>query len=327
MARFVISLLAIVIVGASAPAQQHSPADTTAQHAARDSVAPPPAAIDTVVTYSAADSIVFSLRLRRMDLFGKSETNYQTMGLRAERVDLNWTNATLVAFGVRDTVPRDTTVGKPILKDGGEEYRGDLIRYNFRSRKGKITVGTTDMDKGFYRGDEIKKVETDVLYVADGRYTTCDAPDPHYYFASPKMKVYVRDKVVAEPVYFYIADVPVFALPFGVFPSHSGRASGIIAPAYGDDNMRGKYFSHFGYYWAINDYTDVASAFSYYARGGWENRTNFRYRLRYEFSGTLDARIASKYEGEPGDPTYNSGRDYLVSWVHAQDLGRYRYWI
>jgi lipopolysaccharide assembly outer membrane protein LptD (OstA) len=294
--------------------------DSTAHRASRDSVAIPPSSIDTIVTYSAADSIVFSLHARRMDLFGKSQTSYQTMDLRAERVDLNWTDATLVAFGVRDTIPKDTVIGRPILKDAGDEYHGDRIRYNFRTRKGKITVGTTEMDKAYYKGEEIKKVDTDVLYVEDGRYTTCDLPDPHYYFASPKMKVYVRDQVIAEPVYFYIADVPIFALPFGVFPSKSGRASGLIAPAYGEDVNRGKYFSHLGYYWAINDYLDLASAFSYYARGGWENRSNLRYRLRYEFSGALDVRFASQHSGELGDPGYTTGRDYLLSWVHAEEL-------
>jgi len=54
------------------------------------------------------------------------------------------------------------------------------------------------------------------------------------------MKVMVKDKIVARPVYLYIADVPVFALPFGIFPSERGRRSGIIGPAFGE-STRGRY--------------------------------------------------------------------------------------
>jgi len=313
----VLALLLLALLCSSVGAGQELLQPDTLAAAAIDTAR---ADIDTIVTYSAVDSINFTVKARQMDLYGKGETNYQAIGLKAERVSLNWEDATLTAYGVQDTTKRDTTIGRPILRDEGEDYNGDLIRYNFRTRRGKITVGTTEMDEGFYRGGEIKKVEPDVLYVANGRYTTCSAPDPHFYFASPRMKVYVRDQVVAEPVYFYIADVPLFALPFGVFPSKGGRASGIIPPVYGEDNQRGKYFSRFGYYWAISDYLDFATAFSYYTRGGWENRSNFRYRLRYNFSGGLDARITQKHIGERSDPDYNEQQDYYVSWVHGQEL-------
>ena len=69
-------------------------------------------------------------------------------------------------------------------------------------------------------------METDVLFVEDGKFTTCDLDHPHYYFGSPTMKITVKDKIVARPIFLYIADVPVFALPFGIFPSERGRRSG-----------------------------------------------------------------------------------------------------
>ena len=127
--------------------------------------------VDTLVTYSARDSIIYSLRTRFMYLYGKSEMQYQSTGLKAERVDVNWDDATLQGFGVPDTAKKDSVIGKPIMQDGGDEYHGDKIAYNFKSRKGKITVGTTRMDNGYYIGKDIKKVEPDVLCVADGKYT------------------------------------------------------------------------------------------------------------------------------------------------------------
>jgi lipopolysaccharide assembly outer membrane protein LptD (OstA) len=276
--------------------------------------------IDTLVNYTAKDSIIYSLRTRYMNLYGKSELQYQTIGLKSERVNVNWDDATLVAYGAADTVKADSIIGKPIMRDGGNEYHGDQVRYNFRTRKGKITIGTTQMDNGYYVGTQIKKVEPDVLCVADGTYTTCDNKDPHFYFESPKMKVFVRDKVVAEPVYFFVAGVPLFALPFGVFPAHGGRSSGVITPAYGEDGRYGWYLSHIGYYWAVSDYWDIASMFDIYSRGRWQSQTNIHYALRYNFGGSITAQITSTPEGESSDPNFNKIRQYYVNITHGQQI-------
>lgn len=278
--------------------------------------------IDTVVTYSASDSIIYSMRTRFMDLYGNTDLQYQTLGLKAERTSVNWNTMTLSSVGIPDTSDKKgkKKIGSPVMKDGGETYNGSQISYNFQTKKGKINVGETQMDNGFYQGEEIKKDEPEVLYVADGRYTTCNDEHPHFYFYSPKMKVIVHDKVIAEPVYFYVEDVPLFVLPFGVFPSHGGRSSGIITPAYGEDNRRGKYLSHFGYFWAASDYWDVATAFDWYTRGGWLNRTNIRYNLRYNFSGALTTNFTDLTMGEPNDPNYQRQRDHNIVWTHHQDI-------
>jgi len=283
---------------------------------------PSASGVDTVVTYSAGDSIVYSMRTRFMNLYGKSDLKYRTIGLKAERVNVNWNTATLSAEGVKDSTDSTgtKTVGPPVLIDGGETYNGSRIGYNFRSQRGKIIVGDTEIEQGYYHGEAIKKIEKDVLYVAGGRYTTCDAEHPHYYFYSPKMKVVLRDHIVAEPVYFYIADVPVFALPFGVFPNKSGRRSGIIAPAYGEDARRGRFLSHFGYYWAISDYMDLATTFDWYTRGGWLNRSLYRYALRYNFTGSVSANVTSLHTGESSDPGRTQQRDYNIQINHNQQI-------
>jgi lipopolysaccharide assembly outer membrane protein LptD (OstA) len=297
-------------------------ADTSRLSASvRDTVAAP-SGVDTVVTYLAKDSIVYSLNTRLMNLYGKSELRYRTIGLKSERVDVNWDNATLSARGIPDTAAKGVkkTIGSPVMVDGGETYNGSRISYNFKTQKGKISVGDTEIEQGYYHGEAIKKIDRDVLYVAGGRYTTCDAEHPHYYFFSPKMKVVLRDRIIAEPVYFYISDVPVFALPFGVFPNESGRRSGIIAPAYGNDARKGHFLSHFGYYWAINDYMDASSTFDWFTRGGWLNRSMFRYALRYDFTGSISASYTNFHTGEAGEPDRTEQKEYNIQINHNQQI-------
>ncbi len=316
--RTMLLLLAAFVFPASLFSQV--PTDTLAPARVDTVVTTRTSDVDTLVVYSAKDSITYSMGTRTMYLYGQAELKYRTIELKAERIQMNWETSTLHAEGIPD--PKDTTkwIGLPILTDAGEKYDGAKISYNFRTKKGRITMANTQIEQGYYHGEKIKKVETDVLFVAHGRYTTCDLNHPHFYFYSPKMKVVLRDKVIAEPIFFFIADVPVFALPFGVFPNKAGRRSGIIAPAYGYDARRGRYISNFGYYWAISDYLDGATTFDWFTRGGWMNRSLLRYALRYAFTGSVSANITRAHTGEPGDPDRTEQRDYNINLFHNQQI-------
>jgi lipopolysaccharide assembly outer membrane protein LptD (OstA) len=280
-----------------------------------------PSGIDSVVNYSAADSIIYSLTNKIMYLHGKGDIKYKTMGLKAENIDINWTTSILNAVGVPDTA--DTTGkkfrGLPNLIDAGETYKGSKVTYNFKTKKGRIDLGQTEMEQGYYYGEEIKKVEPDVMYVGHGRFTTCELEHPHYYFASPEMKVVLKDKVIARPVYLYISDVPIFALPFGIFPNERGRRSGIIAPAYGESS-RGRYLTHLGYYWAMTDYTDIGLRADGYSKGSWVMYSNFRYALRYNFSGSISGSLAKMITGERGDPDYSNQKLFNLRINHNQEF-------
>ena len=297
--------------------------DTT-QAAAPDTIKPieSPSGIDSVVTYSAVDSVVYSMADRTMYLYGKGTIRYKELGLKAEHININWDDATLHAEGVPDS--SDSTgnrfSGLPEMIDGNERYQGSAVAYNFRTKKGKIDLGKTEIERGLYYGDAIKKVDDRVLFVADGRFTTCDLEHPHYYFYSPEMKIVVGDRVVARPVTLDIADVPVFALPFGVFPTERGRRSGLIAPAYGESGTRGRYLTHLGYYWALSNYTDINFRTDLYTKGGYTLYSDFRYALRYNFSGGISGSYGRVVTGEPGDPNYGNDEVFNVRLAHSQEF-------
>jgi lipopolysaccharide assembly outer membrane protein LptD (OstA) len=283
--------------------------------------------IDTSVVYSAIDSIVYSYPKKVMMMYGKSDVKFRTLGLKSERIDVNWNDNNLESYGVLDSSKIGKTDslkklyrGTPVMVDGGETYEGWKIGYNFKSQKGLVTLGETEMEKSYYHGEQIKKVDKDMMFISNGVFTSCDLDHPHYFFFSPRMRVTIRDKIVAEPIYLYVADVPVFVLPFGVFPSQGGRRSGIITPAYGDDANRGKYISHLGYYDAISDYTDLAVAGDWYPEGGWQAYSNFRYAKRYDFTGALTGQYSRLLIGEPSDYNREDQSNYRVNLTHKQQF-------
>jgi hypothetical protein len=329
------SLLALALLAGSAPPaaaqrpDRTGPPDSLAVQSRRDSsgtrdtlrTRESTSGVDSIITYTASDSVVYGIDARTMFLYGKGDIKYKELGLKAERIDVNWTTSTLRARGVIDT--SDTTgkrwTGLPVLIDGHETYNGSTIAYNFKTKRGRIDLAKTEIERGLYTGEAIEKSEKDVLFVRSGRFTTCELDHPHYYFGSPEMKVFVQDKVVARPVYFFVADVPVFALPFGVFPSQRGRRSGVIIPGYGESS-RGRYLTHLGYYWATNDYADMNIRGDFYTNGSYTLYSDIRYALRYAFTGGLSASYGRVITGEPGDPEYSSDEVFNVHMTHNQDF-------
>lgn len=282
--------------------------------------------IETLVNYNSSDSIIYDFNSRSMKLFGKSGVKQAEMSLKSEFIDIDWNTSSLLAKGIIDSTKPQTDslkkryFGLPIMTDGPDEYKGFNVAYNFKSKKGKVVLGDTEQEQGYYHGQQIKKIDKNILYVANGRYTTCDDAHPHFYFYSPQMKITLRDKIIARPIYLYIADVPIFALPFGVFPNQNGRRSGIIAPTYGEHWQRGRYLSHLGYYWAANDYFDINFLTDLYSHGGWRAYSDLHYGLKYNFSGRIFMDYSRITLGEKDDFDRRDESNYRANLQHFQQL-------
>ncbi|NTW49160.1 MAG: LPS-assembly protein LptD, partial [Chlorobiales bacterium] len=194
------------------------------------------------------------------------------------------------------------------------------VAYNFKTKRGKISDVYTQIDEGYYRGENIKRRETGELYVEGGRYTTCNHPNPHYWFYGDKMKIIPGDRVISRPLVLYVEGVPVFAVPFMFFPSNSGQTSGIVVPRYGYDNTIGYNISQGGYYWYINDYMDWLNEGDISFNGSWRMRSRFRYAERYKFVGSISAEFQRQFRNEETDPDYAESEGWNVTVDHVQDF-------
>ena len=180
------------------------------------------------------------------------------------------------------------TIGFPVFTDNGEEYAGQRIDYNFRTKRGRVLYGETSIDGGIYYGAKIKRVGTEMAYIEDGVFTTCEAPHPHFYFTSPQMKVIANDKLFLDPVIWYVEDIPVFAIPFGLFVSlERGRRSGLLLPTPLFSSNRGFVLNGLGYYFAISDYLDADISADLMTVGGVVLRSTTNYSVVDHMSGNL----------------------------------------
>ena len=275
-------------------------------------------ALDAPVIYECNDSIVFT-NGGYAYLYGKGKVNYEQIELTADVITMNMDSSTVYATGVVDTA--GVMQGKPVFKDGSTPYESQIMRYNFKTKKGFINNVVTQQGEGYVTSNDAKKDANDILYMQNGRYTTCDNHEhPHFYLALTKAKVRPKKNVVFGPAYMVIEDVPLpLAIPFGFFPFSSKYSSGFIMPTYGDEMNRGFYLRDGGYYFAISDMMDLALRGEIFTKGSWGVSAQSNYNKRYKFSGNVNFSYLVTKTGDKNMPDYSESKDFKIAWTHRQD--------
>jgi len=275
--------------------------------------------LTAVVNYKAQDSLVFAAGNMAW-LFGSSQVTYADIDLTAERIQLSLDSSLVHANGVPDSTSGKLT-GKPIFKDNSGEYETRTMSYNFKTAKGYIQDVTTQQGDGYVTGGTTKKMPDNDIFLESGRYTTCDQTEcPHFYIELTKARVRPNKNIVTGPAYLVVADVPLpLAIPFGFFPFTKSYSSGILMPTYGVDNSRGLYLRDGGYYFAINDYMDLALRGELYTLGSWGIQADTHYARRYKYKGNMSFSYIITKTGEKGMDDYQEQKNMKVVWSHSQD--------
>jgi len=251
-----------------------------------------------------ADLIQYSMDTETTLLQNNAVITYGDMSMTAGQVGVYWRKNLLRARSLIDTAG---AADFPVLRQTGQEdFHGKIMVYDLQSQRGKVVAGRTKMDEGNYFGEEVTRVSEDVYLMEDGYYTTCSLEEhPHFYFYSKQMKLLTDKIIIARPVVLYIADIPLLALPFAVFPQKKGRSSGFILPSYDyRPNNGGRALKNFGYYWAMSDYSDFKITGDFWdQREEFKLRSVLRYKKRYRINGKIDASMASDRDtlGRPAD--------------------------
>lgn len=276
--------------------------------------------IDASVSYQADDSLVYMASTNTAHLYGSAEVKYENMDLKSDKIKLSLDSSLVHATGSRDTTEKDGIKGKPVFVMGQDTYDTDTMSFNFKTKKGFIKHVYTKQEDGFLTSEQSKRNDNGEIYLAHGRYTTCDAPHPDFYIALSRAKVRPGKDVVFGPAYLVVADVPLpFAIPYGFFPFTKSYSSGFIMPTYGDENSRGFYLRDGGYYFAMSDKWDLKLLGEIYTKGSWGFSAASNYRKRYKYSGSFLFSYQDTKTGDKGMPDFSEQKSFKLQWSHRQD--------
>ena len=270
------------------------------------------------VKYSAKDTIRFNIAEDKVFLRNEAQINYENMTIKAGYIEIDWATRTLYAEGVKDT---DGVMKQlPVFTQDNENFTAYTMRYNFDTKRGKITHVVTQEGQGYIHGDTVKRQENNDFFIRNGKYTTCNLDTPHFYIASNKLRIINQKKIVTGPAYLVIEDVPTpLVIPFGFFPNKKGRSSGLIFPTFGESASRGFFLQKIGWYFGFSDYIDAAITSDIYTLGSYLVNVSSDYAKRYRFRGNVRLNYSEIKTSYPELSDYSVSRDFLVNWVHTQD--------
>ncbi len=275
-------------------------------------------ALQSQVKYHAADSIRVDIDGQIVYLYGKATVDYQDLHLQADYIVIDMDNKELYAKGTVDSTGE--TIGSPEFSQADQKFRSQAIRYNFDTKKGKISYVITQEGEGYIHGDVVKKDPENNFFIKNGQYTTCNLDTPHFSIIARKLKVISKNKIITGPAFLSIEQVPTpLIIPFGFFPNKKGRSSGIIFPAFGESTQRGFYFQRLGYYFGFSDYFNLAATTDIYTKGSYTLDLASAYKKRYKYDGTVRLSYASTVNSEKELSDYSVRKDFHIYWTHSKD--------
>jgi lipopolysaccharide assembly outer membrane protein LptD (OstA) len=261
------------------------------------------ALVDTVYYSAEGGAIDYDVEHKKLYLIHNAMVKYQDITLNADSITYLIEDGLLIASGKPQLVEKsDTTVGESMV-------------YNMKTKRGRVKYASAHMDDAYFNGNTIVKSESNELYIDEGDYTTCAFIDtPDYYFYGKNVKVIPNDKVVSKPVVFAIAEAPIGALPYFIFPLERNRQSGFLTPIWGGHPESGGYLDNIGYYYVPNDYMDFTAWTRIQEFQDFVFNGTARYSLKYWLNGSIAGRYAQ------GGNFMNKSDQWSLDYTHSQNL-------
>lgn len=235
-------------------------------------------------------------------------------------------------------------VGKVTLLEKGGTLVGDDLLLNFTSGEARLSHAKVHLtEEGFnLSGETIERLDESNYRVTAGNFTACTATPPAWKFGASTVDVEVGGYASARNMVFYLRDIPVFYLPYFLYPVKTERESGLLIPHFGLSQLRGVE-TYLAYYQVLGRNMDATLFLDTYSKAGLGKGLEYRYILgeinkgetflyhvsgigerkdvfagHWEHSGVLPGEISLRANLE-----YVSDRSYLQDFtVDAEDYNR-----
>ncbi len=283
-----------------------------------DTIVKPKELLESIIDHTADSLIRQDVKNNKIILFDNARIKYKDIDLSAGYIEIDNNTNVVWARGVKDTLGNYTQL--PVFKQGAEESSQDSIAFNFKTEKAKIWGLKTEQDGVIIRGEVTKKENDSTIFIRNIKFTTSEKDNPDYYIKTNKAKIVPNKKLVIGLSNLVIQDVPTpLFLPFAYIPLTKGSTSGFIMPTWGDNNQQGYFLQNGGYYFAINDFVDLAVLGDVYSNGSWGLRTESTYAVRYKFNGNFSFRYENLKNSIRGFDDFSETTNYNLRWSHSQD--------
>lgn len=165
---------------------------------------------------------------------------------------------------VNRTTQQAEAEGNVVLKDPQGTVTADSMALNLVDETGQLGNGSVFLNKNHYQltGTHFEKHAGQVYDITGGRFTTClckDGGPPSWSVRGERMSLDVEGYGRVSRGQFEVRGVPIFYIPYGLFPVRRDRQTGLLFPRFGYSNRRGFQYEQ-PLYIAINKSMDATVA-------------------------------------------------------------------
>jgi len=209
---------------------------------------------------------------------GNVKIYYQDVILQCDEVMYNGKTMDLVASG------------NVIVDQGPSRFSADELHYNLRSKTGLFLNATGYVSPMYtFSGRSIEKLDETHYRVDKAVFTTCedDTRHPPWSFHLKKALIEVEGYGKFTSSMIKIQGVPVFYLPYMVWPIKKERSPGLLMPGFGYSDRLGAYIG-LPVYFPIGRSWDTTFYFEYFSNGFYGIGNELRLAPVQDGAGLLD---------------------------------------
>lgn len=142
-------------------------------------------------------------------------------------------------------------------------------------------------DNYYVEGEVMERVAIDRYDLEGASFTSCNCPeDPDWQLRGRKFRIHMDHYLVARDVVFYANGIPVFYLPYLIYPIKTERQSGFMIPRIGLSSRYGFRYSQ-DFYWVIAQNQDATISVDHRGSKGDGLGLQYRYVLSETSRGEL----------------------------------------
>jgi len=171
-----------------------------------------------------------------------------------------------------------TVSGNVRFESGKDRLTGSSGIFNLRNHTGKIDNGSLFLSENNYHvsGELMEKLSKDTYLVKKCRLTTCDGVKPAWSITGSEVKVTLEGYGTVKHAAFWVRGLPMFYVPYIIFPAKTKRQSGLLPPRVGYSSRNGV-DTELPLFLVLSDQADATLYQRYISERGYMQGLEFRY--------------------------------------------------
>ena len=211
----------------------------------------------------------------RLEATGKVSVIYGDTLLLADRMEMN------TESGV------GTATGDVRMSTREDHLRASRMDFDLTNERGLVYDASGVLGNAYrIRSERLERLGPQRFVAQRGRLTTCTGQLPAWEIRARSARFGAGKYMTMQHPSFRIKGVPVFYLPYAVFPYRDERTTGFLPPNLGSGSnhgavVRGEFF------WAMTDWMDSTLGLEYFSERGYRPYAEYRYNLDPQSDGLV----------------------------------------